>query len=384
MSMKQLKTITKDKCCGCSACANICGHAAITMVSDDLGFSYPTVNETLCVECGLCEKVCQFNHGYLRYDNFEQPDVFSVRLKNEEQLVRSQSGGAFYAIADYIIKSGGVVYGAAFDKTWRVAHQRAADLEQLEALRMSKYVQSDLDGVYALVKSDLSKGLKVLFSGTACQVAGLKAYLPDGYHANIYCIDIICHGVPSPKIWQDYIRYVETKYGSHIVKACFRDKRFGWHGAQGSFRLEDNREIFMRTNNYLYSKGYNLRECCASCVFTNTKRVGDITIGDHWGLPKDSPYEKDAKGVSLVLVNSGKGSLLFNEIKILLNTTRVRLNECLQPRLQRPHRLNPRRDKFVSDYLEKGFEYVAFRYGDLGWRYRFRKILTRIISKLKS
>ena len=183
----------KYNCCGCTACASICSHMAIKMNPDSLGFLYPQVNSELCVGCGLCDKVCQFYEGYKRYNNYETPMAYQFRLSHDEQLKRSQSGGAFFAIADKFIANGGVVYGAAFTKNWRVTHQKANSSHTLSALRMSKYVQSDLRGSFTQVKEDLRKGTKVLFSGTACQVAVLKSYLPNCLHDNLFCIDIICH-----------------------------------------------------------------------------------------------------------------------------------------------------------------------------------------------
>jgi coenzyme F420-reducing hydrogenase beta subunit len=225
----------KKECCGCTACESICNHGALSMQSDFLGFLYPVIDVTKCVECGLCEKVCQFHADYERYDNYDLPIVYSVRLRNKEQLLKSQSGGAFWGLAQYFTQNGGVVYGAAFEETWRVTHQRVCNKEELEKLRMSKYVQSDMRGVYKLIKEELKQGNKVMFSGTACQVAGLKAYLPQKLHEKLFCVDIICHGVPSPKIWEDYIEYLQQKFKSAIKKACFRDKRFGWHGAKESY-----------------------------------------------------------------------------------------------------------------------------------------------------
>ena len=157
----------KSNCCGCTACASICAYNAITMTPDSLGFLYPQVNAGLCVNCGLCDKICQFHDNYERYGNYDTPHACQFRLKQDEQLKKSQSGGAFFAIADKFIAEGGVVYGAAFTKTWIVTHQKAADDQSLSALRMSKYVQSDMRGVFTQVKEDLKNGIKVLFSGTA-------------------------------------------------------------------------------------------------------------------------------------------------------------------------------------------------------------------------
>lgn len=375
----------KINCCGCTACASVCTHNAITMIPDELGFLYPKVNEDICVNCKLCVKVCQFHDNYDRYLNFDTPPkAFQLRIVPEIQLMMSQSGGAFFAIATHFISKGGVVYGAAFTKTWKVTHQRARDLKSLEALRMSKYVQSDLRGVLPMVKEDLKGGFKVLFSGTSCQIAGLKSYIPNKYHYNLFCIDIICHGVPSPKIWEDYIAYLQHSRKSKITKACFRDKRFGWHGAKESFLFENGKEEIRKTSNSLYFKGLSIRESCSNCHFTNLKRVGDISIGDQWGISKDSPYE-DNKGLSVVFCNSEKGEQLLQRIEQTCIVEPCELYECMQPQLQRPIKMNPKHDQFVSEYISKGFLHVAKKYSDMGWRYKkdlFVKFIKDIIRPL--
>lgn len=360
----------KNECCGCTACEGVCAHDAITMRPDALGFLYPVVDADRCVGCGLCEKVCQFHGNYKRYDNYEEPKVFGLRLKDDSQLKRSQSGGAFWGIAKHIVGSGGVVYGAAFDGCWRVKHQRCTGSDELEKLRMSKYVQSDMRGVFKLVKEDLRNGNMVLFSGTACQVAGLKAYVPQRLHDRLFCVDIICHGVPSPKVWDDYIAYLEEHYGSRIVKACFRDKRFGWHETKESFVFENGKEVVRQTSNRLYFSGISVRESCANCRFTNLKRVGDVTVGDFWGLPKDSPYEKDKKGLSLALVNSDKGAGLLNSIIEEYIVEQSNTTDCLQPQLQYPSELSPLHESFVQDYKNHGFLFAAKKYGDLGLKFK--------------
>lgn len=372
-----IKINKKKDCCGCTACESICTHNAITMHPDALGFLYPIVNAEKCIECGLCEKVCQFHDNYKRHDNYDEPRVFALRHKDKEQLLRSQSGGAFFGIAQYIIENNGIIYGAAFDRTWRVTHQRATNIEELEKLRMSKYVQSDMRGVFKQVKENLRQGYTVLFSGTACQTAGLKAYIPQRLHQNLYCIDIICHGVPSPKIWKDYIAYLETRYKSKIVKASFRDKRFGWHGAKETFTFENGKKIVRQTSNRLYFDGISMRESCANCKFTNLKRVGDITIGDFWGISKDSPYEKDGRGLSLALINSVKGDKLFSKVAEKYIVEQSNATDCLQPQLQYPSKVSPFQQTFVQDYTNYGFKYVAERYGDIGWRFKIKNTYTQ-------
>lgn len=375
----------KNNCCGCTACASICAHDAIIMAPDSLGFLYPKANPELCVNCGLCDKVCQFHNKYNRYDNYDSPLAYQFRLPQDEQLKESQSGGAFFAIADKFIADGGVVYGAAFTDTWRVTHQKANDKQTLSALRMSKYVQSDLRGVFRQIKNELRNGVRVLFSGTACQVAGLKAYIPKLLRKNLFSIDIVCHGVPSPKIWEDYLAYLQKTRDSQIVKACFRDKRFGWHGARESFLFENGKEEFRSTSNYLYFSGLSMRESCSHCHYTNLKRVGDITVGDQWGIPKDSPYEDD-KGLSLILINSDKGKQLFENLE--KKAEEISIKDCMQPQLKQPSILHPNHQKFIHDYKTKGFLYVAKKYGDLGWRYKIntffcliKNIIRPIIKK---
>lgn len=367
----------KSNCCGCTACESVCTHNAITMQPDALGFLYPVVDAVKCVECGLCENVCQFKNDYKRYENYEQPKVFGLRLKDSIQLSRSQSGGAFFGIAQHILKNGGVVYGAAFNSHWKVTHQKATSPEELDKLRMSKYVQSDIRGVFKQVKEDLKNGNTVLFSGTGCQIAGLKASIPSKLHQNLICVDIICHGVPSPKIWEDYIKYLESRYKSRVVKACFRDKRFGWHGAKETFRFENGKEAVRQTSNGLYFSGITVRESCGNCKFTNMKRVGDITIGDFWGIPKDSPYEKDEKGLSLALVNSDKGEQLFGSIKEEYIVEPSNTTDCLQPQLQYPSKISPLHYNFVKDYSNLGFLYVAKKYGDIGLRFKIKNLYSK-------
>lgn len=362
----------RENCCGCTSCSSICPHNAILMSPDSLGFLYPIVDSSKCVNCGLCDKVCQFHEMYNRYENYNELKAFQFRLYTDTELKKSQSGGAFYAIAKHIINNNGVVYGAAFTSQWKVTHQRATDIKSLQKLRMSKYVQSDLRGVFHLIKQDLKNGLIVLFSGTACQVAGLRAFIPYKLQDKLICIDIICHGVPSPKIWEDYIEFLQQNRESKIINVCFRDKRFGWHGATESFLFENGIEEFRKTNNYLYFKGLSIRESCTKCFYTNLKRVGDITLGDQWGIAKDSKYEDD-KGLSLVFINSNKGECFINILKGNGILEKCTINECLQPQLKTPVKKNLQYNIFVKEYKKKGFYYIAKKYGDLGWRYKKEK-----------
>lgn len=223
-------------CCGCTACASICGKKAITMAPDSLGFLYPQVDTDLCVDCGLCEKVCNFSNDYSTPENFSVPEPYGVRLKDNSEVMKSRSGGAFKAFSDWVLNRNGVVYGAGFKEHFKVAHCRATTPEERDIMRGSKYVQSDLHGVFQSVKSDLVQGKWVLFSGTPCQTSALQSYLPIKLQSNLLLVDIVCHGVPSPKFWKDYIDYIEQKEGKEIIKVYFRDKeKFGWKDHRESF-----------------------------------------------------------------------------------------------------------------------------------------------------
>lgn len=233
----------KDKadCCGCTACASICPKDAISMEPDTLGFKYPKVDLSRCIDCGLCEKVCAFNDHYDKSLNLKEPKIYAARHKDMHEIETSRSGAAFIAISDYILKNGGVVYGAGYKDHFRVAHKRATTKEERNEFKGSKYVQSDLDRIFRQVKDDLKQGETVLFSGTPCQTAGLNSYIGKKLRENLVLVDIVCHGVPSPYIWRDYLNYLEKKYKSKIVTVNFRDKsRVGWSGHIESFVFQDN------------------------------------------------------------------------------------------------------------------------------------------------
>ena len=228
----------KADCCGCTACASVCTHNAITMQPDAMGFLYPVVDAAKCVDCGLCEKVCAFNDHYDTSLNLPQPQAYAARHKDMAEVETSRSGAAFIAISDYILENGGVVYGAGYADHFRVVHKRATTKEERDEFKGSKYVQSDLRGVFRQVRQDLKDGLTVLFSGTPCQTSGLNSYVGKKLRERLVLVDIVCHGVPGPYIWRDYIAYLEKKQGAEICWVNFRDKQeFGWAAHKETFKF---------------------------------------------------------------------------------------------------------------------------------------------------
>lgn len=354
-------------CCGCTACQAVCPREAISLVPDALGFKYPKVDMDRCTDCGLCEKVCAFVRPLLE---LQLPVAKAARNKDEQSLMRSRSGAVFPVLAEHILSDGGAVYGAVMDEKFRVFHKRAVTLEEADLFRGSKYTQSDMGNVYKAVLDDLKKGITVLFSGTPCQVHGLSSYVPSILREKLILADVVCHGVPSPYVWRDYILYQERLRKGKVVEANFRDKNeYGWKEHRETYRVGDKLYTDM-SYTYLFYKHIMLRPSCTICPYADIKRVSDITLGDFWGWQNAVPgFNDDDKGVSLVLLNTEKGRHLFSKCESQLFTRDVQLSDCLQPNLQHPTKPHHDTDAFTRDFTEKGLTYVMKRYGDKGWRY---------------
>lgn len=305
----------KEYCCGCSACANICPHTALTMKVDKKGFLYPSVDLSKCNNCGICEKVCPILHE----DEERSPsNAYFFINKNEDTRLKSSSGGLFSALAEHIIEKGGIVYGAAFDEQWTVHHVAITQKEDLSKLRGSKYVQSTIGTIYQDVKKQLGKGKKVLFTGTPCQVAGLRHYLHKD-SASLITLDFACHGVPNPRIWKDYLReetHTRSKFlnsdnqTTTIKDIEFRNKVDGWKNYHFVIRFnnggtgkdaETDMSIHHRYHPFmnLFLDNYILRPSCLSCRFRKGKSGATYTCADSWGIHKIAPQVDDDKGTSL-------------------------------------------------------------------------------------
>lgn len=378
-----INIINPADCCGCTACASICTHDAITMKPDVLGFLYPEVDRGKCVDCALCEKVCAFNDNYDKSLNLDKPLAYAARHKDMNEVETSRSGAAFIAISDYILEQGGVVYGVGYTDHFRVVHKRAITKEERDEFKGSKYVQSDMNNVFRQIKKDLRDGLTVLFSGTPCQTSGLNSYVGKRLKENLFLIDIVCHGVPSPFMWRDYIAYLEKKQGAPIIWVNFRDKqKWGWKAHHETFQFKNGGGKMSFT--FLFYKHIMFRKSCGKCHFTNLKRPSDITIADFWGWEKNVPgFNDDDKGCSLILVNTEKGRKLFEAVRERMSIIQVEPNNCLQPNMQHPSQIHPKRNQFEREYAKKGFEYVYFKYGEDGWRNKLSVAINKIKKVIK-
>ena len=341
---------SKADCCGCSACSNICGHQAITMKSDSEDFLYPSVNMKLCTNCGLCEKVCPIINKK-EEQQFHQK-AYLVQHKDPKILRESTSGGAFTAIAAYILKKGGVVFGAAFDEQFRVVHTSVEDEKELYKFRNSKYVQSDLGDTFRQVRSILKTGRLVCYSGTPCQIEGLKSFLMKDYD-NLYMVDVVCRAVPSPMIWEKYKCFVSE--GSQIKSAYFRDKRqYGYDYSQLSVKTNlKNYHHGVESDPYLraFFSGLSVRPSCYACAFKKRYRVSDLTIWDCFDPSKMDKSLDNNGGVTRILVQSEKGALLTSEILDSFQYKEVPPERVLAGVREMFHAasMNPRRKEFFED-----------------------------------
>lgn len=324
-----INVIDREQCTGCHACFNTCPQNCISMESDKFGFLYPVVEYGKCTDCDLCKNVCPIIH---RKKIRNEPKAYACMNRNERVRLESSSGGIFTLIAELIINKGGIVFGAKFDEDFSVVHNYAETSIDLKEYRGSKYVQSKIGESYKQAKSILKQGRQVLFTGTPCQVGGLKSYLGQDYD-NLFCIDIVCHGVPSPKVWTKYVSYRENCAGAPVQRIAFRNKDEGWKRYSVSFSFENDTEYRQTLDKDLFMRAFLrnicLRPSCYACNFKTLHRESDITLADFWGIQNVLPEMDDDKGTSLVFVNSIKGEYIFNQVKDNICYKEVDINEAV-------------------------------------------------------
>lgn len=361
---------TKYDCCGCTACYSVCPVNAIRMAVDDEGFRYPVVDPSICVNCKKCEAVCPLRAG----NGYSNPiNIYAAKNKQEAVRAGSSSGGIFSLLADYVEAQGGVIYGAAFDEHFTVKHMRAEAAGEWKKFCVSKYTQSDMGDTFRSIRADLNSGRMVLFSGTPCQVDGLKRYL-KGIRVScdrLITCDIVCHGTPSPKVWADYLDYLSKRAGRRIGSVSFRDKEtLGWHNSTLTIKDEKGQTILSETpkDNYffqLFVCHWILRPSCYRCQYASFHRPGDFTLGDFWGIERNFAQFDDDKGISLVMVHTERGEKIWQEIQSRAESFTVTKEQCAQPNLVAPSKENPNREDFWCWYRRCGFCRTGQRMGYL-------------------
>lgn len=373
-----IKLVNKIKCCGCSACVNVCPKQCITMEQDEEGFLYPKVNESDCVNCGLCNSVCPFEKA--EPVRLAKPISYAVKIKDSEIREKSSSGGVFSVLANAILSQNGVVYGAAMcGDNKSVRHIRVDSNEGLEALRTSKYLQSEVTDVYKQVLDDLNAGKKVLFSGVPCQINGLRLFLRKEYE-NLICIEVICHGVPSPALWKKYVEYLETKYKANVQKVNFRSKKHGWK----NFGLEvkgdtitQYKSIYDDPYMKMFLRNYCLRPSCYDCNAKKLESMADLTIADFWGINNVIPEFNDDNGVSLVLLQSQKGINIFNGVKNQTEYCEVDFDKAIKcnPAYAVSAKRPTQRDTFFIDMNVLNFRALEKNYVEDSFKRKCKKLI---------
>jgi len=361
-----MEICAKDLCCGCMACMNACPSGAINKYIDDEGFWFPVVDDAVCTGCNLCYGVCPI-HNERKNDTFEKK-VFASNSLSSQTLFESSSGGLFTEISKFILSKNGVVYGAMFDEHFNVIHSSASSENDINKFRGSKYVQSDLKNVFQDIKHLLEDGRIVLFGGTPCQVAALYNFV--GESKNLYTCDIICHGVPSPKFFDDYKNDLEKQFQSEICDIKFRYKKPSWGLFSMKVVFNNGKEYISDLNHDPFMRGflanYVNRPSCHACRFTNLNRQGDITIADFWGYinNNEEPLENSENGISLLIVNNEKGLMIFKEITSQIRYITKPLYEAISGNrcLSNPYEKAWDRGRFWTSYHHRGYQYCKKRY----------------------
>lgn len=338
----------KRDCCGCTACASACPEGCITMARDKEGFLYPFIDRTRCIDCRLCEEKCPVpgrektaalpgaDRAEVNRKAVEAaerlPESYACFLKDDAIRAQSTSGGFFTALAQYVLRQGGIVCGVVLDDSLKAVHTFAEDEAELARMRRSKYVQSDQAGVYQRVEAELRGGRPVLYTGTPCQAAGLKSCLGCEYE-NLVTADLVCHGVGSPLYWEKYVEYMSRKTGSRIREVRFREKTWGYHSASLAVYFENGKSSRRGHDDDLYwtafSKNYIYRPSCYACAFKTVNHEADFTVGDFWNTARLPEKFTAADGCSLVLVHSVKAARILERIGDLIETYPVELQKAL-------------------------------------------------------
>lgn len=367
-------------CCGCAACEAMCPCNAITMVENEDGFKYPKIDEDKCIRCGACLSVCAFKKNQEKKK--ESDSLIYAAKTSPEIMKKSSSGGMFTILSDYIINKGGAIISAIYNADNKnVEFRLYGDVENRNLARGSKYIQASMLDIFNRGEEwvKLNPGKKLMFVGTGCQAAGFNEFAKKkNIRENVYIVDLICHGAPSPGLWRKYGEFIEKKNKGHLREIFFKDKRNGWMNPS-VYGLVEGKEISIKGYSDWFYEQYSIRESCFLCPYTKIERDTDITIGDFWGVKERYPEFYDYNGVSLVIIHSDFGKKIFDKIKPNLKWIEVEREKCLQPRLVEPAKKPKRYDKFWVDIKVRGIEYCEKRYKQK----KQPNFLQKVIAKLK-
>ncbi len=382
--------MTSETCAGCKACLPVCGRKAISFKEDDEGFQIPIVDTAKCVDCGLCKKVCPAIHSAVKEGINDATKAFAFQYHNDEVRYNSASGGLFPAFAKYFVEAlNGFVCGCILNDDLQVVHVVTNEWTTIQKMQDSKYVQSDILNCMREVCNLLNKSTPVLFTGTSCQCAGLLSLLKQKRISTdcLLTIDFFCHGVPSPRIWRDYVSFYQGRHNVKPIGYRFRCKKYGWgqksrnsgflntfkylkcSGTNGSILIpranikEDSTSFEARMWRRIFFSNIALRKYCHSCPYTTVDKPADITMGDFWGIEKHYPQFSDGKGCSMAIIRSQNALNIFNSLK-----NSESLEVCLEDIIERqanafkPCAAHPQRTSFWNEYRAEGFEYVMRKY----------------------
>ena len=355
-------------CTGCHACINICPANCIMMRKSKTGFLIPEIDVTSCISCGQCEKVCPILH---------MPEIsthtvsYAMKNKSQNERSKSTSGGIFPLLAEYVLSRGGAIFGAAYQSDFSVRHIEIFDKKNLSLLQGAKYVQSEIGTSFSDIKRELLSGRLVLFSGTPCQCAGLKSFLKKSYE-NLIIVDMICHGVPSPKVWQAYVDYRSQKENGGIrpLSINMRSKASGWsyyrystefnYGEGKISQIENSHDLFMK----IFIGNICLRASCSDCKMKGVERCTDITLGDYWGIWDQYPDFDDNKGTSVVFVHSKKADKILTELKDKYDWLKIDIEDAYRENISliASSKAHGNRSKFLEQITFENFEELIIKY----------------------
>lgn len=374
-----------NECCGCAACANICPKHCISMKADKEGFVYPNVDDSLCVNCKRCHQACPVLNKHTR--KIEILDSYVIQNRNSKIKRESTSGGFFSVIANYVIELNGVIYAPIFNKNMEVEHKEITTIKEVNLARGSKYVQSKIGECYKKVKDKLKKGRIVCFSGTPCQVEGLIKFLGESPE-NLITIGVVCHGVPSPKVWKKYLLEMEQKYKKKIEFVNFRDKTLGYHRSGIKIYFEDGSSKVMTPPDIYLSTFFAeicSRPSCYQCKFKDLGRISDFTLFDAWNS-EDEEVGLDNQGATNVFINSKAGIRIFEKVKTDLVYKKVDYKQAVKDdgiMVLNSAIENPNRSKFFQDIDKYKLTKLRSLYYPLSFKQRLKYIFKDILNRLK-